>query len=486
MILSDPAAERAVLAGVCRFGSDAYFDIADIINDATFTQDSNSMIYSCVKKIIDGDDSRKIDVPSIMSASRELGVDSFFSDKQELAHLASVMKFPVLLDNVRKFAAKIRKLQIARMMYEQLEETKNKYINVKGDEPISQILGLAEESIFNFTELLNDQDESPQMVFEDSEEYLEERAANQVDQVGISTGFTKYDFAIGGGLRRGTVNVIGARPKAGKTLAAMNIGIDVAKRGIPVLDMDTEMRIKDHKDRGHAMISYGTSGKSTIGEIETGKFANNDFRKQSLIEEGKKYKQIPYYHKNIGGKSFEDQLSIMRRWIAKTVGLNAEGKANDCVIIYDYLKLMDSVDLKSGDLKEFQLLGFMMTALHNFSLRYEVPFLVFIQLNRDGITKESTDSASGSDRIIWLCSNFSIYKHKSDEEIASDGPENGNRKLVPVIARHGEGLDSGDYINIMMKGQYAKLIEGKTALELDDGVEYNEDDEDDEAQDISF
>ena len=70
-------------------------------------------------------------------------------------------------------------------------------------------------------------------------------------------------------------------------------------------------------------------------------------------------------------------------------------------------------------------------------------FLTFIQLNRDGITKESTDTASGSDRIIWLCSNFTIYKRKSDEEIAKDGPENGNRKLVPVISRHGEGYTAG-------------------------------------------
>ena len=111
-----------------------------------------------------------------------------------------------------------------------------------------------------------------------------------------------------------------------------------------------------------------------------------------------------------------------------------------------------------------------MTGLHNFALKYEIPILAFIQLNRDGITKESTDTASGSDRIIWLCSNCSIYKAKSDEEIAKDGPENGNRKLVPLIARHGEGLQDKDYINVNMIGKYGKLIEGKTAFELEDGT----------------
>lgn len=485
MILSDPAAERAVLAGVCRFGGEAYYDVADLVNSETFTIESNGVIYACIKKLMEADDTRKIDVASILSSGKELGVSDFLQERQELTHLNAILKFPVLLDNVRRFAAKVRKLQIARMMYDQLEETKDKYLHLKGDEPISHILGIAEESIFDFTSLLNDNDDTPQKVFGDIEEYLEELGANPVDQIGIPTGFHKYDFAIGGGLRRGTVNVIGARPKTGKTLMAENMGIHIAQANIPVLDLDTEMRKKDHQDRGMAMLSYDSDVKTTINEMETGQFATSEYKTQKLVELGRKNKNIPYYHKNVGGKPFEDQLSIMRRWIARTVGLNDQGTANDCVIIYDYLKLMDSAEIR-GDMKEFQVLGFMMTALHNFSLRYDVPILTFIQLNRDGITKETTDTASGSDRVIWLCSNFTIYKHKSDEEIAKDGPENGNRKLVPVIARHGEGLEDGDYLNILMKGKYAKLIEGKTAFELDDGVSATDTGSPDDEEDVAF
>ena len=120
----------------------------------------------------------------------------------------------------------------------------------------------------------------------------------------------------------------------------------------------------------------------------------------------------------------------------------------------------------SQDMKEYQVLGFMMTSLHNFASKYKVPIVGFIQLNRDGINKESTDTASGSDRIIWLCSNFTIFKRKSDEEIAEDGPNHGNRKLVPLISRHGGGLDDNDYINCEMKGWCAKITEGNTRLEI--------------------
>ena len=106
--------------------------------------------------------------------------------------------------------------------------------------------------------------------------------------------------------------------------------------------------------------------------------------RDKVYKAAKDLDSVPYYHYSIGGKPFEEQLSIMRRWLAKEVGLNPDGTAKDCVIIYDYVKLMTS-DSISSSLAEFQVLGFMMTGLHNFALRYKVPILAFIQLNSASI-----------------------------------------------------------------------------------------------------
>jgi replicative DNA helicase len=460
MILCDPAAERAVLAGVFTYGENAYLDIVDIIQDTTFTVDSNSIIYKCIKQIFSHQENPKIDIASIYSSAQELGFSHILNKKEETLHLKAIVDFPVSEDNVRKFAAKIRKLEIARLLRKQLEITQDKILDVTGNEPISSIIGIAEDSLFNFASLLNDSDSGPEKIGESIQEYVNYLEEHKIDQVGIPTGFPIYDQAIGGGLRRGTVNVIGARPKTGKTLLSDNMGKNIASLGIPVLNMDTEMNKQDHIHRLLAMIS-----EVEINTIETGKFSESPDKKNKINKAAETLKDIKLYHKSIAGKPFEDQLAIMRRWLVKEVGLNDDGTAKDCVIFYDYLKLMDSVGI-SQDLKEYQLLGFMMTSLHNFAVRYQVPIVAFIQLNRDGITKESTDSASGSDRIIWLCSNFSIFKRKSDEEIAEDGPSNGNRKLLPLISRHGGGLDDNDYINCYMKGWCAKITEGRTRLEI--------------------
>jgi hypothetical protein len=176
----------------------------------------------------------------------------------------------------------------------------------------------------------------------------------------------------------------------------------------------------------------------------------------------------------------------MRRWILQEVGFDENGRTNNCLIIYDYLKLMSADSL--SNIQEFQALGFQITSLHNFCVEYDCPCLSFVQLNRDGITRESTDVVSGSDRLIWLCTSFSIFKNKSDEEIAEDGPEAGNRKLIPIVARHGPALEDGDYINMSMNGSIAQIVENITRNELkkggskqkNDGFIVNEDDDDNE------
>jgi hypothetical protein len=65
-----------------------------------------------------------------------------------------------------------------------------------------------------------------------------------------------------------------------------------------------------------------------------------------------------------------------------------------------------------------------------------------------------------------LCTSFSIFKSKSPEELAEDGPGAGNRKLVPIVSRHGAGLDDGNYINMRMHGEIAKLEELRTRNEF--------------------
>jgi replicative DNA helicase len=471
--LQDVAAERAVLGGIYQHGSDAYLDVADILDADTFTVDSHAAFYKCFEYILKDEKCGKLDLPSIYSTASNLGLSKIIDNKDDRQLLRSIKNFTIELSNIRKMAGKIQKLRIGRLLHSQLLNSAENIQKITGDEKISQILGIAEKPIFDLSSLLNNTLDGPKLMGEGLKDYYNYLVQNPVKQVGISSGLPYYDKSIGGGFRRKTVNVMGARPKTGKTMLADNVGYYVACQGIPVLNGDSEMGQEDHWNRILANIS-GVS----IDDIESGQFVNNEEHDIKVKEAVKKLQSIPYHYISIAGQDFEDTISMMRRWITRYVGFEENGLCKPCLIIYDYLKLL-SGDGLSRDIKEYQMLGFQMTTLHNFMVKYGASSLLFIQLNRDGITKEDTSAASGSDRIIWLCSNFSIFKKKSPEEIAEEraaGLTNcGTRKIMSIAARHGEGLEDGDYINIKTDYRYGRIVENKTRKTLETGFNSDND-----------
>lgn len=467
--MADRAAERAVLCGLFQYGEDALLDVADFLDAGSFTDPLNQATFKCITHLYEKKDITQFDQTSLIACATELGYETFFEKAADVNHLRSLMTGRVLLENVRTWGAQVRKLQVGRLLRDQLREAAMSLEDIKGTESIEAILGLAETVVFDFSSLLhNDETSTPILIGEGLMEYLDALEANPVDIVGISSGMKYYDQAIGGGFRRKTVSMIGARPKTGKSMLAANIGLHIAGQvNIPVLYLDTEMVKEDHWSRMLPNLCLKAGTQVTINELETGQYSIIA-HKQAKVREAAAIltgnddtPPMPFHYLNVSGKPFEEIVSIMRRWVTKEVGFDEEGNRNDCIIIYDYMKMMTGDGLNDS-MKEYQVLGFMMSALHNFAVRHDVPVLSFIQLNRDGIDRESTDIIAGSDRILWLVTNFTVYKLKSAEEIADGDPRDGNCKLVPISARHGEGLTPGDYINIRFEGRFGSITEGET------------------------
>jgi replicative DNA helicase len=470
--MADRAAERAVLCGLFQYGEDAYLDVADFLDSGSFTDVLNQAVFKCLHHMYESKGITHFDQTSLLVTAHELGYDQFFDKATDLNHIRSLMTGRVLLENVRTWGAQVRKLQVGRLLRDQLRDAAMTLEDIKGTESIEAILGIAESVVFDFSSMLHSEETStPQPIGVGLMEYLDELEANPVEIVGISTGMSFFDQSIGGGLRRKTVSLIGARPKTGKSMLAANIGMHIARNvDIPVLYLDTEMAKEDHWSRMIPNLCLDGGAAITITEFETGQYAASS-HKQGKVREAAEIlagkngiKPMSFDYLNVSGKPFEEIISIMRRWVTKEVGFNEDGTRKDCVIIYDYLKMMSGEGLNDS-LKEYQALGFMMTSMHNFAVSHDVPLLSFIQLNRDGIDRESTDVIAGSDRVLWMVTNFTVYKEKSAEEIA-DGPQHGNRKLVPISARHGEGLERGDYINVHFRGKYGQIREGDTKLNI--------------------
>ena len=243
--LCDISAERAVLSGLFEYGHEAYLDIIDFLQIDTFVDPINQQIFKCLNNAFDNKKLTDIDIPTILGISNELNLTLEHPNK--LKYISVIYNTHVVLSNVRMWAAKIRRLHVARLLQNQLQQAGVDLSNITGDEPISQILGKVEDRVFNFASLVDGEGCEPQLLGDGLDEYLNHLEQNPVNIVGISSGYPYYDKSIGGGFRRRVVSLLSARIKMGKSIFSVNVALHISKiLGIPVLYVDTEMESNDH------------------------------------------------------------------------------------------------------------------------------------------------------------------------------------------------------------------------------------------------
>ena len=97
-------------------------------------------------------------------------------------------------------------------------------------------------------------------------------------------------------------------------------------------------------------------------------------------------------------------------------------------------------------------MGFQISRLTDFAKEFSFPCLAFVQLNRQ-------NDISQSDRLRWLCHSYSTLAVKTATEMADDGPENGNRKVVVMDTRFGPGIEERDYICFNFQRNINKITE---------------------------
>lgn len=458
--LTNIAIERAVLSAFAQYGDEFYVEYRDFLDSSCFSHELNQVIFSCLTDVVKAN--KKIEFVTILDSADKLGLYDLISKDSEIKFIRSLFNLPIDKTNVPQFVSKLAKLKFARDMKSTVSSCVKKIEKLTGDEPLSEIVSLVENPI---SELVNtaykEHHNSTQLVGNNIEEYVQYLADNPVDYLGIPSGMPRFDEATGGGFRRKTVTMIAARTGMGKSVIATNVAIHVAKKNIPVLYLDTEMDLGDQQNR----ILANLSGVE-INQIAKGKFNRSIMERSRVIEAAKQMASLPYHYISIAGQPFDNILNIAKRWIKTHVGKNDSGETNDCLIIYDYFKLMSSAGL-SAAMQEYQVMGFQITRMHDFCVAEDVPCLSFVQLNRE-------NEVAQSDRLLWLATTVAKFEQKSAEEIADDGEENGNRKLTITKSRHGSALEYGDYINLRMAGKYAKIKELRTRNELKAGITEDE------------
>ncbi len=456
--LIDLVLEKTVLCGIIKHGPDGICEVDDVISSYFFSNVSNQKLYLVLHSLIYKEKCKTIDIPTILVTANALGLKGL-SDE----YLLDLLKQSVDLNNLRKHAFGLKRLNLARQLMDRLEEAKVELAKCSSDSKISTITAIIEDKLFGSI-VSSDSEIATINLLEGAKEYLDNAKLNTKDIVGVPTGFQRYDKAIGGGLRRGTINIIGARPKTGKSFLCLNMIRNAVSVGIPTLYLDTELTHQQHQMPRMLSLLSGISRN----DIETGKFGHDMTKNQLVYEAGGL--DLPFEYKSVGREKLSSIMSMIRRWLVKHVGFQPDGTANTCLLVYDFIKPNNSDDTGSFNARH-EKLGDMVNNLSDMLKKYQIPCLMMSQVNRLAIEKPGQGTAAGSDQLEVFCESYCILGDKTQEDFGQDGPDNGHLKLTLVYTRSGPGLQKGNYINIKKDLSTSKIEEGQLFSEVTEPFE---------------
>lgn len=465
-------AERALLATLAARPNEIFDVDTTLIRDTDFASAITQTIYIALRDLAHeqtANNNQPIDAILLEEKVASTFPNVYEAQKSDFSKAIGAIKSTPPATDIREYLRIVVSNSVKRRLYERMDTIKKRTDKLTTP---TEIIELVENDIYGFTnELLQGEDlDNLATGYDDYLRRLAEEVKANKDgraQVGLSTGLPSWDKAIGGGLRRGTINTIAARAGYGKSLMAGNIALHLIGQDIPVLYLDTELDRTLQMNRLSA-IKAGVS----IRRIEEGRIfsSEEDRNKVLLAKDFIASKQLDYV--SIKGWSPSEQTSVIRRWIAKRVGRKEDGQFRHGVIILDYFKFMQDKD--KGNNKEWEALGYTMTLLHDLMSQYGQSMVMFAQQNRSGLDREDEGTVSGSDRIIWLCDNFSVlYKvpiatPAEAEEVADEDDMLPNMGIKVSKCRHGRGTPPRRYIGIYADKEDPRVVEEEVCGRLVD------------------
>jgi replicative DNA helicase len=445
--------EKYVLSGLIRFPA-SFADIEAFISDSDFINEVHYTIFCVFKETFNKGE--QIDKVLISQKCQNLGITFKDQSIDIFNYVNSICLIPTSQAGLIEGAKELLKLRIRREIEQTGDEIK-KFANSCAEKPIEEIINESDKIYNSKICVYAAENNKPEDITANVIEIIEERGNNPIQDTGLISPYQNFN-RLYGGIRPGNIYAWVSRPKHGKSTILNDLAIKITtmNKGCRALVLDTEMSTIDMKFR----IASSLTG-IPVWHLETGNWKKNASLFQKFEESKSKIKSLSNQvdHLQVAGKPIEEVVSIVKRWYFSKVG-----RGNQCVIVYDYIKLTGESDKNK---QEYQLIGEKVNALKELCSELNVPILTACQLNRSAENGVDDSSAiSQSDRLQWFASFVAIFRRKSVEEIADDGPEFGSHKLIPLATRF-QGKDSAGHHDLV------RIKEGKKIKYAPNYISFN-------------
>lgn len=402
-----PGNEAAVLACVLKDPS-TYFEVEAKLADGDFLTPHHRALWTIIKSLTQ-QDIIKFDASTLLNQAVALDLEKRISGPNLSAYdyITALLDKSIEPSNIDFYLTRMLDASIKLKVLQATEEI---------SELTDQNRTLTGETLTAQTIVEHAQDKFLQIAVETMHEADAVNLSEGVDELlaeireapsgltGIPTGFKLLDLAIGG-LEPGTLTVLGARPKTGKSTLLLNWAKHIAyEYGQPVLYVDTEMSSREQRLR---LLS--TLSSVPEREIKTGEYLRDERQidyvryAQDIMNKG------IILHKYYPNFTPEGIAALTRKY-------HHQGKA--MVLFFDYIKLPDSDLQLISNVKEYQALGYLTVALKNLAGQLQIPVVTAVQLNREGANKGHVSSANfaDSDRILRYANTLLGLTSKTKQE----------------------------------------------------------------------
>ena len=236
-------------------------------------------------------------------------------------------------------------------------------------------------------------------------------------------------------IERGELVVFGAGPKQGKSIMLLNNAVDLLKKDMSVLYVDSELNTRLFTARLLSHLS-GIEYK----RLTSGNYSDDERKKiDDAIAWLKTRKFVHIY------LPMFDQHTIYTtvKKMSHTIGI-------DCLIV-DYFK--GSADGDAWD--SYAELGRFVDMVKNqIAGKMGIYALAAAQATESGKLADSAKIARNASTIIMIT-------EKTEAEMELDGPECGNKKLRVIFNRNGMQHAPGEYIDVNFDGNHILYEEAK-------------------------
>lgn len=261
---------------------------------------------------------------------------------------------------------------------------------------------------------------------EDYQERIHRQRAGEIPRTETASGFRLLDHTLRGGLRRGELILLGARPGMGKTAFALQLAHNAARAKAPVIIFSAEMSASSLIERAAAEVS-GIPPRM----VEENRLP--DDRHNTFLQATERLKRLPIRVDDTSGITVDQMIVRVQR--AQSFGPVA-------LVAFDYLELAG--DTVKGDSEERRVaeIG---RKLKHLARVCDVPVLALCQLSRQpesrtgNVPRLSDLRYSGSleahaDVVLFL------YRHDYyvDQRQADADPNRAGIAEV-IVAKHRNG-----------------------------------------------